>query len=101
MVYIPRVNFKTGIFPSLVRSFAADGNYTGTQKLMLTSSRIFGNKIGYISLFMQRHHAFRNSSLQGVAYESAVSELLASGPPNDAQVLAVDGGGRRGCLQES
>lgn len=47
MVYIPRINFKTGVLPSLVRNFPTDGNYTGTQKLMLTASRIFGNKIGY------------------------------------------------------
>jgi hypothetical protein len=47
MVYIPRINFKTGVLPSLVRTFPTDGNYTGTQKLMLTASRIFGNKIGY------------------------------------------------------
>ena len=47
MVYFPRICFKTGISPSLVRTFPTDGNYTGTQKLMLTSSRIFGTKIGY------------------------------------------------------
>lgn len=47
MVYYPRINFKTGVLPSLVRTFAPDGNYTGTQKLMLTSSRIFGTKIPY------------------------------------------------------
>lgn len=46
MVYFPRVSFKTGINPSLVRSFPVDGNYTGTQKLMLVKTRIFGNKIG-------------------------------------------------------
>ena len=46
MVYYPRISFKTGILPSLVKSFPADGNYTGTQKLMLSSSRIFGTKIG-------------------------------------------------------
>jgi hypothetical protein len=49
MVYIPRVTFKTGVFPSLVRTFATDGNYTGTQKLLLSSSRIFGTKIGYFN----------------------------------------------------
>ena len=46
MVFIPRISFKTGINPSLVRSFPTDGNYTGTQKLLLTKTRIFGNKIG-------------------------------------------------------
>jgi hypothetical protein len=33
----------------MVRNFPVDGNYTGTQKLMLTASRIFGTKIGYSS----------------------------------------------------
>ena len=46
MVFLPRISFKTGIMPSLLRTFPADGNYTGTQKLMLASSRIFGTKIG-------------------------------------------------------
>ena len=47
MVYIPRISFKTGVNPSLVRTFPTNGQYTGTQRLMLTSSRIFGTKIGY------------------------------------------------------
>jgi len=47
MVYIPRIPFKTGINPSLLRTFPANGQYTGTQKLMLTATRIFGTKIGY------------------------------------------------------
>jgi hypothetical protein len=46
MVYFPRISFKTGVNPSILRSFPADGNYTGTQKLMLTRTRIFGNHIG-------------------------------------------------------
>jgi hypothetical protein len=46
MVYFPRISFKTGINPSILRSFPTDGNFTGTQKLMLTRTRIFGNKIG-------------------------------------------------------
>lgn len=48
MPYIPRISFKTGLNPSLVRSFPPDGNYTGTQKLLLTNTRIFGSKIGYV-----------------------------------------------------
>jgi len=52
MVFIPRITFKTGVNPSLVRSFPVDGNYTGTQKLMLTASRIFGSKIGYINIHL-------------------------------------------------
>jgi hypothetical protein len=46
MVYFPRISFKTGINPSILRSFPVDGKYTGTQKLMLTRTRIFGNQIG-------------------------------------------------------
>ena len=46
MVYVPRISLKTGINPSLLRSFPIDGNYTGTQKLMLVRTRIFGTKIG-------------------------------------------------------
>lgn len=49
MPYIPRISFKTGINPSMVRNFPVDGNYTGTQKLMLTATRIFGTKIGYLA----------------------------------------------------
>lgn len=49
MVYYPRVSFKTGIFPSAVRSFPTNGNYSATQRLMLTSTRIFGTKIGYVN----------------------------------------------------
>ncbi len=45
MVYVPRISLKTGINPSVVRSFPTDGNYTGTQKLMLIRTRIFGSKI--------------------------------------------------------
>jgi len=52
MVYLPRISLKTGMNPSLVRSFPADGNYTGTQKLLLAKTRIFGSKIGYIFLIM-------------------------------------------------
>ena len=47
MPYFPRISFKTGILPSLVRSFPTDGQYAGTQRLMLTATRIFGTKIGY------------------------------------------------------
>jgi hypothetical protein len=46
MVYYPRVSFKTGVFPSLLRTFPTNGQYAGTQRLVLTSSRIFGTKIG-------------------------------------------------------
>lgn len=46
MVYVPRISLKTGMNPSLLRSFPSDGNYTGTQKLLLTRTRIFGLKIG-------------------------------------------------------
>ena len=47
MVYIPRISFKSGINPSVLSKFPTDGSYTGTQKLLLTQSRIFGNKIRY------------------------------------------------------
>jgi hypothetical protein len=47
MVFIRRISFKTGINPSLLSSFPMDGKYTGTQKLLLVQSRIFGTKIGY------------------------------------------------------
>jgi len=46
MVYIPRIPYKTGINPSVLRTFPTNGQYTGTQKLMLTATRIFGTKIG-------------------------------------------------------
>lgn len=46
MVYIPRISLKTGTNPSLLRSFPIDNNFTGTQKLMLSRTRIFGTKIG-------------------------------------------------------
>jgi hypothetical protein len=45
MVYIPRISFKSGINPSLIAKFPTDGKYTGTQKLLLTRTRIFGDKI--------------------------------------------------------
>jgi hypothetical protein len=48
MVYIPRITFKTGINPSIISTFPTDGKYTGTQKLLLTRTRIFGDKIRYI-----------------------------------------------------
>ena len=48
MVFYPRISFKTGVFPSLVRSFPTDGKYAGTQRLLLTATRIFGTKIGYL-----------------------------------------------------
>lgn len=47
MVYIPRVCFKTGISPSALSQFPTNGKYSGTQKLLLTKTRIFGNKIRY------------------------------------------------------
>ena len=46
MVYIPRITFKTGIGASVIRTFPVDGKYNGTQRLMLTSSRIFGTNYG-------------------------------------------------------
>jgi len=46
MVYYPRITFKTGILPSLVRSFPPNAQYAGTQRLLLTATRIFGTKIG-------------------------------------------------------
>lgn len=46
MVYKPRISWKTGINPSLLATFPKDGKYTGTQKLMLVRTRIFGDKIG-------------------------------------------------------
>ena len=45
MVYIPRLNFKSGISPSIVALFPTNNKYSGTQKLLLTRTRIFGNKI--------------------------------------------------------
>ncbi len=47
MVYIPRLTFKSGINPSRIAWFPTDGKYSGTQKLMLTRTRIFGDKIRY------------------------------------------------------
>lgn len=46
MVFLPRISFKTGINPSLLSSFPTNGKYTGTQKLLLVQTRIFGTKIG-------------------------------------------------------
>jgi hypothetical protein len=46
MVFVPRISLKTGINPSILRSFPVDGSYNGTQKLMLVRTRIFGTKIG-------------------------------------------------------
>ena len=45
MVFIPRIVFKTGIHPSALSKFPTDGNYTGTQRLLLAQTRIFGTKI--------------------------------------------------------
>jgi hypothetical protein len=45
MPYFPRINYKTGINPSIVDTFDLK-NLTGTQKLLLIGSRIFGNRIG-------------------------------------------------------
>lgn len=45
MVYIPKINFKTGINPSVLSRFPTNGQYSGTQKLMLAQVRIFGTKI--------------------------------------------------------
>lgn len=45
MVYIPRITFKTGINPSLISQFPVSAPYSGTQKLMLSRTRIFGDKI--------------------------------------------------------
>lgn len=45
MVYIPRLTFKSGINPSILAKFPMNGKYTGTQKLLLTRTRIFGDKI--------------------------------------------------------
>ena len=50
MVYIPRVTFKTGISPSVISQFPVTGQYSGTQKLMLTRTRIFGDKYRYIRI---------------------------------------------------
>ena len=47
MVFIPRLSFKTGINPSLIAWFPTNGQYSGTQKLLLSRTRIFGNKIRY------------------------------------------------------
>ena len=48
MVYIPRLTFKSGINPSIVAWFPTNGQYSATQKLMLTRTRIFGDKIRFI-----------------------------------------------------
>ena len=45
MPYFPWINFKTGINPSRLSRFPTDGKYTGTQKLLLTRTRIFGDAI--------------------------------------------------------
>lgn len=55
MVFIPRIPFKTGILPSVLRTFPPNGQYTGTQKLMLTSTRIFGTKIGYFNIDVEEY----------------------------------------------
>lgn len=44
MVYIPRINFKSGINPSVLAFFPTDGKFSGTHKLMLARTRIFGDK---------------------------------------------------------
>lgn len=49
MVYIPRLTFKSGINPSILARFPTDGKYSGTQRLMLTRTRIFGDKIRFIN----------------------------------------------------
>ena len=46
MSYRKLLKFKTGNNPSPVNMFPYDGNYTGTQKLLLIRSRLFGHKIG-------------------------------------------------------
>ncbi len=51
MVYIPRLSFKTGINPSQLAWFPTNGQYSATQKLMLTRTRIFGDKIKYPFLY--------------------------------------------------
>lgn len=53
MVYRKLLSFKTGRNPSLLNSFPYDGKYTGTQKLLLIRSRIFGDKIGYFKIYLE------------------------------------------------
>jgi len=45
MPFIRYQNFRTGVYASKAGDFDLK-NLTGTQKLMLASSRIFGSKIG-------------------------------------------------------
>lgn len=51
MVYIPRLTFKSGINPSLLATFPINGQYSGTQRLFLTRTRIFGQPITYTFLY--------------------------------------------------
>ena len=53
MSYRRLYSFKTGISPSLLDSFPTDGKYSGTQKLLLIRTRIFGDKIGYILCYSE------------------------------------------------
>jgi hypothetical protein len=63
MVFIPRISLKTGINPSLLRSFPTDGNYSGTQKLLLAKTRIFGSKIGYLINNIKRKLPIGNAAI--------------------------------------
>lgn len=64
MVYIPRISFKSGISPSLLAWFPTNGKYSGTQKLLLTRTRIFGNKIRYMLKLMKWKFAIRCESME-------------------------------------
>ena len=46
MVYIRLPTWKTAIRPQPMHLFDQQGNYTPTQKLMLTRNRIWGNIVG-------------------------------------------------------
>ena len=46
MVYIRLPTWKTTVNPSTLHRFNQEGNYTPTQKMMLTRNRIWGNIIG-------------------------------------------------------
>ena len=46
MVYIRLPTFKTAITPSMKHTFDQAGNFTPTQKMMLSRNRIWGNIVG-------------------------------------------------------
>merc|ERR1739838_128614 len=81
MVFIPRIVFKSGIHPSALSKFPTDGNYTGTQRLLLAQTRIFGTKIsGNLRSGIKPFRSVRRARFEGLEHRLDMNNIQTTYP---------------------